>query len=104
MQITTFTQTKLALGSDVTLTFSASIDENDAEIIFNKLWLTIYRFEKNFSRFIPTSELMKLNFRAGQKVPISKAMYRILRKCIELSEITDGLFNPFVLPTLHKLG
>lgn len=47
---------------------------------------------------------MKLNFRAGQKVPISKAMYRILRKCIELSEITDGLFNPFVLPTLHKLG
>ena len=69
-----FTDTKLALGCDTTLTIVTKTTSQEVSRIFNMLWLEIFKFEKKFSRFLPDSELSKFNRNAGIKTEISKAI------------------------------
>ncbi len=99
-----FTDTKLALGCDTTLTIVTKTTSQEVSRIFNMLWLEIFKFEKKFSRFLPDSELSKFNRNAGIKTEISKEFEDILRVSNEMSEKTNGYHNPFVLPALHRFG
>jgi thiamine biosynthesis lipoprotein len=98
-------QTNLALGSEVifTLTFDKS-DTDKANELFERLWQTTYQFERRFSRFLPTSELSTFNKAAGLRTPLSLEFAEILTVAKQLSERTNGLFNPFVLPALQRAG
>lgn len=97
-------QTKLALGSDTTIVLVTDVSDIIVEKLFNDIWLKIYTFERQFSRFIPDSELSLFNQRAGLEVPISKEFKDILSVAKQLSIETKGLFNPFILPALHRAG
>lgn len=103
--LTTYHQTKIALGSDVTLLIVA--DQSQELIIdrlFSQLWIRIFKFEKQFSRFLPNSELTQFNLNAGLKQGISQEFREILVCSKDLSLRTQGRFNPFILPALQRAG
>ena len=99
-----YSQTKFALGGDVTLTLVTDQNQGDVDELIRKLWLSIYLFEKQFSRFIPSSELSTFNRSAGIKQQISPEFKYILETAKNLSQQTGGLFNPFILPALQRAG
>ncbi len=102
MQITRF-QTKLALGSDATFVLvGESADMLD--MLLAKLWRATFEFEQRFSRFLPDSELSAFNRSAGIKQAVSPEFRDILRTTQQLAIMTDGLYNPFILPALQRAG
>ncbi len=94
-------QTKTALGSQVLLTI---VSDEPGEELLEQLWRKIDSFEARFSRFKTDSELTQFNHAAGHETPISSEFRAILLAAKEMAEITDGLFNPFILPALQKAG
>lgn len=104
MLLTEYTSTKKALGGPVTLGFVGAKNSNDADELMKQLWLEVYTFEKQFSRFLNTSELSRFNQRAGSKVDISPAFEQLLRAAQQQARTTGGLYNPFILPALQKAG
>lgn len=92
-----------ALGSEVALTIIVK-RESEAGPLFQALWSSITAFEKRFSRFLPDSELSQFNSQSGNKVKVSPAFRKLLESARDYSLATDGLYNPFILPSLQKAG
>lgn len=99
-----FQQKYYALGSDTVITFVAEADGADIESIFSELHDHITTFELQFSRFLDESELTLFNRRAGEKAEISETFREVLVAAREMSQQTEGLYNPFILPALQKSG
>lgn len=72
--------------------------------LFLSIIKIIDEFEKNYSRFQANSQLTSLNHHTNQKFYISTEFMEILKEAKRLSEITKGLFNPFILPNLQQAG
>lgn len=98
-----YQETKKALGTDCLITLNTP-DSILAKKTFIYLWKEIEDFENRFSRFKSSSELSKTNINAGNKTKISKEFKNILIECIKYSNLTDGLYNPFILPALQSAG
>lgn len=98
-----FQQIRQALGSEAVLTLILP-ENREADSIFDLLWSQINRFETSFSRFFPESELSRFNLQAGKTVAITPEFKKILEICKEMSQKTNGIFNPFVLPSLQRAG
>jgi len=64
----------------------------------------VFQFERQFSRFLPSSELSRFNALSGTKMLISPEFAAILREAKRLIRKTKGLFNPFILPALQRTG
>lgn len=94
-------ETKQALGSEVVLTI---VSESDPKVLFTQLWKEIFAFERQFSRFLPMSELSVFNRSAGIKTAITPQFRALLLTAQRLSRETSGLYNPFVLPALQRAG
>ncbi len=92
-----------ALGSSISLTLLAD-DQTAVTPLFDLLFLTINDFEQRFSRFLPDSELTRLNQQAGQKTTISRPMHALLETSRQLAVISQGMFNPMILPGLVRSG
>lgn len=60
--------------------------------------------EAKWSRFRPTSELCRLNANAGRTCVVSKATRDVVAKAVNAWHITDGLYDPTVLPALRAAG
>jgi len=60
--------------------------------------------EAAWSRFIPTSDIYRLNTAGGRAVRISPDTEVLIRHLVAAFEVTDGLFNPFILPSLIDAG
>jgi thiamine biosynthesis lipoprotein len=60
--------------------------------------------EQRWSRFIPTSEVSRLNRADGSPVPVSPDTRRLLSCAIDGWEITYGLFDPTVLGDVERAG
>jgi thiamine biosynthesis lipoprotein len=60
--------------------------------------------ERRFSRFLPDSELARLNKARGEIVPISDDMHHLLTACADLHRETEGVFDPAILPALEAAG
>lgn len=96
-------ESREALGGSVTLGL-VHADTQQLPAIFAALWRAVFTFEKQFSRFIPESELSRLNSQAGIKIPVSDNFRAILQAAQELAVSTNGLYNPFVLPAIQRAG
>lgn len=100
-----FFQSKIALGSKVDLVIvSQAKNEQVVNGIFADLWRYIFDFEKQFSRFLPNSELTQFNKSAGTQMPVTSEFRDILLVAKRLSEETKGTYNPFILPALQRAG
>ncbi len=60
--------------------------------------------EQRWSRFIPSSEICGINAAAGEWVSVSRDTTRLVRRAIDAWELTDGAFDPTILPALVALG
>lgn len=104
MYLSSYEDTKMALGSDVTIHFVTQSNREYANKILNNAWRFIYKFERQFSRFLPQSELSVFNRSAGLKQPITREFKDILTSAKAMSQMTGGLYNPFILPALQRSG
>jgi thiamine biosynthesis lipoprotein len=60
--------------------------------------------EDCLSRFRPQSELMRLNAQAGAWVSVSETLFANIAAAKQAARLTDGLFNPLVLPAMLANG
>ena len=104
MRLAEYSQTKLALGGDITLAIVSKLTASEVDSIFNELWYQVFSFERRFSRFIPKSELSIFNRLAGLKTQVSDEFREILLVSKSLGEKSGGLYNPFITPALQKAG
>lgn len=104
MRLRDISQTKSALGGDITLGIITALSDKATNDLFATLWSQVYQFEKQFSRFLPMSELSVLNRSAGLKTPISSAFRDLLTAAKTMGIQTAGLYNPFILPALQRAG
>lgn len=103
MSAKTYMQSMEALGTNVELRVVA-VSTREAEETLEKLWEQVVQFENTFSRFLFDSELSLFNARAGEKVYVSEMFTAILERTQYFSVLTEGLFNPFILPRLQQFG
>ncbi len=61
-------------------------------------------YERRWSRFLPGSELSRLNAGTGRMHPVSDATWILLRHLVAAWERTDGRFDPTVLDALRSAG
>jgi thiamine biosynthesis lipoprotein len=62
------------------------------------------RLEARLSRFLPESELSRLNRSGGVPVPVSAETFEVLSLALEMNRRTGGLFEPAVLEALEAAG
>lgn len=98
-----YLQSLEALGTTVELTLVTEARAH-AEETFPVLWAQVEDFEARFSRFRSDSELTRFNQAAGDRVPVSNALRDLLRSARDYALLTEGLFNPFILPKLAQVG
>lgn len=78
--------------------------EADGNALLRQLPLKIEAIEARLSRFRPDSELMQLNRRAGEWVRASEILFENVQAAKHAARLTDGLFNPLVLPAMQANG
>ena len=59
---------------------------------------------KKFSRFDKKSELSKLNNSRGKKTNVTKELFQLIKKAVELAELTKGSYDPTVIDFLETYG
>lgn len=65
-------------------------------------WFSIW--ERHLSRFLPTSELSRLNHAAGASVVVSTVLWGVLQVACGAAEQSAGLVTPTLLPALEAAG
>ena len=98
-----FQKKYFALNSDIFISIVSKNNRQPTDL-FLSIIKTIDEFEKKYSRFQTNSQLTNLNHHTNQKFHISAEFIKILKEAKRLSEITKGLFNPFILPNLQQAG
>ncbi len=70
-----------------------------------KLVKTLFtHWEHTLSRFLPQSELSRLNRLAGNAVMVSKLLFTVLCESLAAARATGGLYDPTLLSQLVHLG
>ncbi len=103
MTAKTYMQSAEALGTTIELRL-VSTSKIKAEKYFTQIWSYVAEFEDRFSRFLKTSEVSKVNFSPNTKVAVSSEFIDLAKESLMLSGISRGLYNPFILPALQKVG
>ena len=65
---------------------------------------TIRRLESLWSRFVPTSEISRLNDLAGEFVPVSPETIMLITRSREAWRMSGGAFDPTVLGSVIRAG
>lgn len=89
------------MGSEIVLWLDADKHPEEA---FRQGQRLFSEAEQRLSRFIPESELSRLNERTGQWVKVSPLLYQIVETALGLAQDTGGLFDPTVLHALERAG
>lgn len=64
----------------------------------------IDELEQRWSRFLPSSDISRLNNARGATVQVSPETIELIQYLISAQSITHGAFDPTMLPALHDLG
>lgn len=89
-----------AMGTTITLLLPEAFAKVGAEAT-RQLFA---QWERILSRFLPDSELSRLNRQAGEPVKVSDLLFRVLRAALNAAQETDGIFDPTLLPQLVQIG
>src|SRR5690606_37767155 len=74
--------------------------EADGTALLRDVPAQVEALEACLSRFRPESELMQFNKQAGQWVRLSETLFENIYVAKHAARLTDGLYNPLVLPAL----
>jgi len=61
-------------------------------------------WEQTLSRFLPESELSRLNEQPGVAVPVSGLLYHVVATALNAAQASEGVYDPALLDQLVKLG
>jgi FAD:protein FMN transferase len=61
-------------------------------------------WERRLSRFLPDSELARLNVRAGRPVVVGELLYQVLETALQAAQATGGVYDPTMARQLEWLG
>jgi thiamine biosynthesis lipoprotein len=61
-------------------------------------------WEQRLSRFLPESELSRLNRSAGEPVQVSALLYTVLHSALAAAQATHGLYDPTLQKQIVALG
>lgn len=75
-----------------------------ADILGNSAIARLVALERTWSRFLPDSELSRVNANAGSPVRVSRDVELLVERAVEAWDRTDGRFDPTVLPALIAAG
>jgi thiamine biosynthesis lipoprotein len=64
----------------------------------------VEEYERTFSRFLPDSELSRLNEGPSTQVQVSAESAALLARAVGYARLTGGVFDPLVLQELETLG
>lgn len=78
--------------------------DHDGAAILKQVSGWFEEIEAVLSRFRPQSELSQLNARSGEWVVVSDILLSAVLAACHAAEITEGLYNPLVLPALLGIG
>ncbi len=93
----------VAMGSECAVTVSSS-DQRVFSRLADRAEATVRQLESLWSRFLPESELMRLNDHAGSAFGVSPDTFAILGFAVEAWTLSDGLFDPTLLDALIDAG
>lgn len=90
------------MNTDIDL--AAEGNPAELEHAFEKTRQFIAASERRFTRFSPDSELSQLNRSAGGWFKASPELLAVLLLARDHVELTQGLFDPSILPDLERIG
>ena len=61
-------------------------------------------WERRLSRFLPESELCRLNASAGRPAVVGELLLRVVEGAVDAAAATDGAFDPTLLPQQERIG
>jgi len=85
-------------------TISLLLPEGQSEQGLNIVRTLFAEWEQALSRFIPESELSRLNEQPGKPIPVSDLLYNVLATALTAARDTQGIYDPTMLVQLLKLG
>lgn len=88
-----------ALGTNCSL---FAVGQPHGRLLEGEFW--VRRMGARLTRFSPDSELSKLNASAGQWIEISGDLERVLRAALHADQLSSGLVNVAVLPSMLAVG
>ena len=62
------------------------------------------RYEDALSRFLPESDLSQLNRCPAPSCQVSRVLFDALEAALWAAQISDGIYNPAILPMLEEAG
>lgn len=93
-----------AMGTDCHVLVEA-LDENVESTLLTLAAGRVELLEQSWSRFRPTSELSRLNARAGSgAIEVSDDLLLLVTRMCQAWRESDGLFDPTVLESMTRLG
>jgi thiamine biosynthesis lipoprotein len=92
-----------AFGTSVDLVMWAASDRETKELL-DIVQGRAKRWERLFSRFLPESELSRVNRETGQWVPVSGEFLEVVAQAREGYIATGGRFDPTILSSLERAG
>jgi len=75
-----------------------------SESLVTELVELAFECERRWSRFLPYSDLSRINWAEGRPVEVSPLTVSLIEAMVEGSELTGGQFDPTLLPDLLALG
>jgi FAD:protein FMN transferase len=78
--------------------------EADEQHLLDRAQARIDNLEQRWSRFIPTSELSRLNAAGGRLSVVSELTFEAVSRAVDAWFLTEGRFDPTVLPALKAAG
>src|SRR5712672_3245820 len=85
-------------------TISLLLPENHLKVGSGAVRSLFSEWEQALSRFLPESELSRLNAHAGEPVVVSDLLYTVLSGAIAAAQATGGVYDPTLLSQMVQLG
>ena len=89
-----------AMGTTITLLLPESL-------LYTGIQVTrqlFERWEQTLSRFLPESELSRLNRQPSEPVRVGDLLFHVLRAALTAAQESEGIFDPTLLTQLRQMG
>jgi FAD:protein FMN transferase len=90
----------MGTGAHVVITADRALESRLSELAMTELNL----MERRWSRFLPTSELSRLNAAAGKPVVVSADTFSVIESAVDAWKLTNGYFDPTIHDALCATG
>ncbi len=94
----------LTVGSTRTMSCAAAVTVAGDPALVDRAVDRLHDLERRWSRFLPSSEISRLNAADGAPCRVSDDTIRLVESLVRAWHVTDGAFDPTLLGALVGLG